>query len=338
MLLIDALSDSMRETAVLERDVLGTEDPAVAAAMIERFCQEHLGAPVVDALFYVSSIGCVAGVVLGDGRRVVVKAHQPDKTAARLHACQSVQRLCAERGFPAPRPLLPPTPLGRGLAVVETYLREGDIGDRHDPTVRRALAEGLATFTGLVRPTEAPGLGGAWFSTLGERLWPRPHNALFDFESTAQGAEWIDALATRARAVPLAGSLAVAHFDWRVEHVLLRRGRISAVHDWDSLHVEREPVAVGAVASAFTARWDRQPPPEPAPSLEEKRAFVADYERARGRSFTPAERLVLWASCVYSTAYIARCAHALDPRDTLGRNRAFPDALREHGATLLAKD
>jgi hypothetical protein len=339
MRLIDAIAAGMQESPVIERDVFGSEEPALAASAIERFCVEHLGAEVAECLFFVSSIGCVTGVVLHDGRRVVVKAHQPDKSEARLRACQSVQRVLADRGFPAPRPLLPPTPLGRGLAVVEAYLREGEIGDGHEPAVRRALAAGFATLVGTIRPSElSEALPGAWFSTLGPRLWPRPHNALFDFEATARGAEWIDALAARARAVPLAGEAVVAHFDWRIEHVLLREGRIATVYDWDSLHLEREPVAVGAAASAFTARWDLDPPREPVPSLDEKRAFVAEYEQARGRPFTRAERAVLWASCAYSTAYIARCQHALDPEQKgTGEWGTFRAVLREQGEAMLAE-
>jgi hypothetical protein len=32
-------------------------------------------------------------------------------------------------------------------------------------------------------------------------LWPRPHDGRFDFEATATGAEWIDAIALAARLV-----------------------------------------------------------------------------------------------------------------------------------------
>jgi hypothetical protein len=338
MRLLDAVTASMNDDATVERDVFGTSDALQAVAAIEAFCLRHLGGTVQDCLFYTSSIGCVAGVVLGDGRRLVVKAHQPDKSDARLRACQTIQRLLHERGFPAPCPVLGPTPLARGLAVVEAYRRDGEVPDARDPAIRRLLASSLAELTRLVHPDEIPsGLGGAWFSTLGTRLWARPHNALFDFEGTARGAEWIDDLAARARAVPIAGDPVVAHFDWRVEHVLVREGRITTVYDWDSLHLERETLAVGSAAAAFTARWDLEPPPPPTPSFEEMRAFVADYEQARGWAFNREERASVWASCAYSLAYTARCQHARDPEWKRNDGTlSLRAVLRDHGEAMLS--
>jgi hypothetical protein len=338
MRLIDAVAQSMHESPVVEREVFGTDEPRIVAELIEGFCVQHMGAAPADCEFYVASVGCVAGLQLENGHRVVVKAHGPDKSATRLHACQSAQRLLVERGFAAPAPLLPPTPLGKGLAVVEAWLRRGAVGDGHAPEVRRALAEGFHAITRLVQPHELPaGLGGAWFTTLGARLWPKPHSPLFDFEATAAGAEWIDDLARRARAVPVTGRQVLAHFDWRVEHVLLQAGRVAAVYDWDSLHLEREPIAVGAAAHAFTARWDLDPPPAPTPSLQEMGLFVEDYERVRGRPFSAAERATLWASCTYSTAYTARCQHALDPDGTRPWGFATSrELLRESGEAMLA--
>lgn len=45
-----------------------------------------------------SSIGCVAGVVLEDGRRVVVKAHQPDKMTRPISMPRTVFV-----GYPCPK-------------------------------------------------------------------------------------------------------------------------------------------------------------------------------------------------------------------------------------------
>jgi hypothetical protein len=85
-----------------------------------------------------------------------------------------------------------------------------------------------------------------------------------------------------------------------------------AAYDWDSLCHERETILLGSVAHAFTADWSIDDPRQ-APSLDEARAFVADYEEARGQPFTPLERRIVSAAFTYGVAYTARCGHALDP-------------------------
>jgi hypothetical protein len=90
-----------------------------------------------------------------------------------------------------------------------------------------------------------------------DQLWPVPHDGRFDFEATADGAEWIDRIAAQAR--PLldreVGAVVVGHTDWRVQHMLFADGRLTAVYDWASLTVMREPRLVGSVAHAFTTSW-----------------------------------------------------------------------------------
>src|SRR5262245_26541554 len=91
--------------------------------------------------------------------------------------------------------------------------------------------------------------------------------------------------------------------------------------DWDSLCCEHEPALLGSVAHGFCADWSL-PDHRQAPTLEEARAFVGDYERARGRPFSPAERRLCGAAFAYACAYTARCGHALDG-DTRERAGAF---------------
>jgi hypothetical protein len=57
-----------------------------------------------------------------------------------------------------------------------------------------------------------------------------------------------------------------------------------------------------------------------APTLAEARAFVGDYETARGSSFSAPERGLCAAAFAYSCAYTARCGHALgkDERGEVG--------------------
>jgi hypothetical protein len=315
----------------LERAVFGSDDAHAIAATLARFCRAELGALPRAALFYEASVGCVLGLELDDGRRVVLKTHQPDRSVARLRACQAAQAGLYARGFPCPEPLLDPRPLGRSLCTVEGYLERGQRAGPHAPDVRHEIAVRLHELVAIARAAGlGTDLGGSWFGALPPaQLWPRPHDPRLDFAATAPGAEWIDALAQRARAVPLAGDRVLGHFDWRVEHFRFASGRICSVYDWDSLHFEREPIAAGAAASTFTADFSRSDVPL-APTLDEMRAFLTAYESARGRAFDPTERRTAFASAVYLLAYLARCQHARGARE-----HAFIDRLREAGEALL---
>ncbi len=67
----------------VELAVHGTGDPRAIATEIDAFCRRELESPVAEALWYQSSIGAVAGLRVEDGRRVVVKGHQPERSAER---------------------------------------------------------------------------------------------------------------------------------------------------------------------------------------------------------------------------------------------------------------
>ena len=323
------------ETPVVDLAIYGTDVPEVIAAELDRFVSATLGARIADALFYRSSVGAVAGVVTSDGRRVVVKAHQPHVRPERLAAVHDVMEELSRAGFPCPRPLVPPTPIGRGLATIQELDDRGEIRDGHEPAVRRELARQLAALVRLAAPTATrEPLGSSWFSGLpADRLWPQPHSALFDFEATCAGAEAIDAIAAEARRAPRCGARVIGHFDWRAEHVRFESDRAVVAYDWDSLHVDLEPVVVGAAAHAFCADWEREVTPV-APTIDELRAFVDDYQEARGRRFDAGERQTLAGSLVYSLAYTARCVHALGARPE-DRGVAFIRLVTAEGPALL---
>jgi hypothetical protein len=176
-------------------------------------------------------------------------------------------------------------------------------------------------------------LGEGWRLQTEEGLWGEPHNALFDFEATAAGAEWIDRLATAARARWQAGRLVVAHADWSVKHFRFHGSLVHVIYDWDSLTLDSEAslVATAAVHFPYTEAFDV---PRVA-SLDELRAFVADYERERGKPFTTEEHRAISAAAVHAIAYTARCEHARNPRG--GRPKgSFREALGRFGEELLA--
>lgn len=318
----------------VELAIFGAADAREIAGRLDELCAVALGTRIAGARFYGASIGSVAGVVLADGRQVVIKAHQPGVSPAQLRELHRVRAGLERVG--SPPVLAGPLPIGRGHAVIEVLVERGAWAEPREPAVRRALARGLHAIVEACRPlaegsTLAPML-------LGEppagRLWPTPHSKLFDFEATAAGAGWIDDVARAAREVPAAGALVIGHADWRAEHVRFSDGEIAVAYDWDSLARDREPALVGTCAHAFTADWTR-PGRAQAPTFDEARGLVADYEAARGRPFDRAERAACGAVFAYACAYTARCGHAggRDERDQPG---TFQHLVARHGRGLLA--
>jgi hypothetical protein len=299
----------------VELAIFATDEPPAVAQVVEDFARRHLRSPVEECLFYVSHQGAVVGLQLQDGRQIVIKAHQPGRSAAFLAVVHDVQRHLWRQGFPCPAPIRGPEPLGRGFAVVDELIDAGDFVDAHDPAVRREMAHALAALVGMTRHFVAmPDLPRTpWLHLPPGSLWRPPHHHMFNFEATAAGADWIDAIATEALArlsTPV-GELVVAHTDWSVKDFRFVDGKITAIYDWDSLAVDREPVIVGQAATHFTMTW--RLPVRVAPDAVEVAAFVTDYEEARGSVFSAAERAAIDAAGAYSMAYTARCEHALDP-------------------------
>jgi hypothetical protein len=322
------------DVPVVVRAVFGDASAEEVAAAIDSFCALSLGSHVEGMEFFRASVGSVHGLRLDDGRRVVVKVARPGTDAARLESVQTVERWLAADGFPCPLPLAGPVPLGRGLATAETLLDRGEAADAHEPALRRTMAAALAgltarcgRFTALDALRATPQVG----------LWPRPHDGRFDFEATGAGAEWLDALAGEAQRIldAGAGDLVVGHGDWRAENMRFSAGEISAVYDWDSLVILREPRLVGGAAHHFTGDYSR-PGRRQLPTLEEALAFIAEYEAARGTPFSAAERRVARAALVYGMAYTARCSHS-DLLTDFGRHPpALPQSLEPRPGSAAA--
>ena len=321
-----------------EHAMYGSADPQMIAHTVDAFCAAHLGAHIGDAYFYVSSQAGVSGVRLTDGRRVVVKAHQPEWPPAFLAAVNQVQRHLFAHGFPCPQPLLGPTRLGLGHAVVEELVDAGAFADARHPAIRRALAQTLAQLVALTRDLRGvPGLRPGLLSRIPSgTLWPRPHSPIFDFERTAAGAEWIDHLAAQARAAveQSSGELVIGHCDWSIQNCRFQSHAIAVIYDWDSLALDRETTIVGEAARGFTMNW-LVPDPPPRPSPDEARAFVQDYEVARGQPFSQTEWAAISAAATYALAYGARIEHSLQPNLIAFPRGSARALLAAHGAAYL---
>lgn len=318
--------------------LFGTADPEAVAEFVGEFVTNTLG-PVSAALFVRATVGLVVGCTLEDARDVVVKVHRWNVTSDRLAAVHQVQSQLADAGFPAPRPLVPPTPLGSGIATIEE-LRAGESADGLRPEVRRVVAVGLADFlegANRIDPPVAVGSGFLAPSPEGP-LWGEPHDLRFDFEASNAGAEWIDELAELARRELTQVALpdVIAHLDWRVENLGFSNGEIVAVYDWDSVGLAPEAVAVGQAAAMFSTDW--RVGPTTVPSLPAMRAFVDDYEHHRGRAFNRDERVALDAANLMLCAYGARCQHSdrvLHPEIAGSSASGWVRLLRERGPAGL---
>lgn len=325
----------------VERDVLGTDRPGDIAALFEQFCVEAVGAPPSEGLFYAASAGCVLGVRLKNGADVVIKAYQSRWHAPFLTAVQAGQARAADGGLPCPRPLEPPRPLVTGranLAVVETWLRDPGMRPGGSGGARGVSAAGLSRQIALCRDLScSEALRQHPLRQPGDGLYGVPHSPLFDFESTAAGAEWIDELALEARRRRDQDDNApvVAHTDWSARNVRFDESRLLAVYDWDSLALVTESTALGQAAMAWSVTAD--PGGTAFPTTGSVLAYMDDYEEHRAEPFSPAQRRAVRAAAVYVLAYTARCEHSL-----AARGLARPDQhtarerLAEVGAELLA--
>ena len=325
---------------IVESAVFGTTDPLRIEQLLLGFVEHRLGR-VTGAVFYRPGVGVVAGLRLIDGCEVVMKVHRWNVSTARLAAVQTVQRQIMAAGLPAPAPLVGPEPLAGGIATVETLL-PGSSANGRDPDVRRLLAAGLGDFVAAGVDVQSVGELGhpLMLRPPGAPLWFEPHDLRFDFEATAEGAEWIDELADKARRalddheiLPVV----VGHFDWRVQNLGFVSGKIAAIYDWDSLAIAPEAVVVGNAAAVFSADWSTADI-DPLPTLEDMRGFVTDYEQAAHRRFDDHERKILDAANLYACAYGARCQHSdmqLHPKIGHGTATAWIRLLHEQGDGTL---
>jgi Phosphotransferase enzyme family len=319
----------------LLRDRLGD-----LALQVEHATQGTLVALGPQVLVYAVSFGAVAGVALADGRRVVVKGHQPEAPPELLREIVRLQNHLRESGIAAPAVLAGPWPFGRGHAIIESFLDAGRIEDTRKPPFRRALARGFHDLIEAARPLATNETLFTWRELRKSgRLWRAPPIRGFDFEATAAGAEYIDDVARAATALVgrslEAGDLVIGHADWRAEHVRFESDgddiRIATIYDWDSLQKRREPALVGVAASWFCANWAQGTAPQ-APTLDEAKAFVADYDAARGRPFEREERDLLSGVFAYTAASLARGGHALGRKREAG---TFMHLVWTEGVKLL---
>jgi hypothetical protein len=147
--------------------------------------------------------------------------------------------------------------------------------------------------------------------------WPR-----FDLADEQQARtgiclpSWLEQLQERLRARLTRTSLppVIGHADWEAQNLRWDGHKIHTVHDWDSLAALPEAAVVGAAAGAF-ASTDI---PTLAP-LDSSDHFLAVYQEAADRQFTPEEVEVAWAASMYTAAHNARGEILFEATPTAGQ-------------------
>lgn len=246
----------------------------------------------------------VLGLRLRDARQVVVKVRP---AAPRLAGCVEVQRVLGIRGFPCPRLLAGPTPLGAYTATAEAFLPGGAILAASPATTRlsaRALRRLIVLAPGAeASPTLEPAPPWAGWDHTEDGVWPIPDDRAADLNAHP-GPAWLDAVGERVRTRLASSPLphVVAHVDWEMQNLRWCGERLHAAHDWDSVALRPEAGIVGLAAAVHTATGE----PSSEASDDQVEAFLLAYEDARRRPFTREEREVAWAAGLWVRAFNAK--------------------------------
>jgi Ser/Thr protein kinase RdoA (MazF antagonist) len=295
----------MDDLSGLERAFFGAVGAAEINAWLADTLRERLAVDVSEILFRAGRIDAVYGLLLADGRKVVLKVHRPPVDVSGLEAQREALAYLASTGYPAPEPVDGPVTRGGHVVTIETLLEQGTSADARVPGVRRALAAALVDHIRLLRDvdhlrTRLPP-GPAW-TRYRDGPWPAPHDPIFDFTTTPEPWSWLDAFAREAAGelVALRGQdpLVIGHGDWYDGNARVDGERIVAVFDWD-LMAETEAVLAGLAATAYLAAA--------APSPSQATAFLGDVEDARGAAFTATQRRAASAAGRWVLAFNARC-------------------------------
>ncbi len=277
---------------------------------LHRVLVTTLGTGLGAVLFREGRIDAVYGVEDSGGRRLLIKVHRPPVDLDARRVVAQAQHAMALAGFPAADPLAGPETIDGHVVSVETLLPHGERGNGHDPTIRRAVAAGLAEQIGILNELpDLPALVGrppAWCRYQGG-AWPTMHDPTFEIETTPEDLRWLDTFAQAASTTVLStrrpDDLAVAHADWYCGNLRFSGGRLVAAFDWDLL-TDATAVVAGITAGMFSAGTSAVATP---PAPDEVAAFLIEFEETLGRRFTPEEQQAAAAGASWNLAYAARC-------------------------------
>jgi hypothetical protein len=272
--------------------------------LIVAWCERELGGMPVELLFATAHMSDVIGVLLDDGRSVVIKS-RPDE-AGRASSCVEVQRALADRGFPVAKPITGVSVI-EGLAIhAEEWRPGGDVLRGDGPEVAAKFGTLLAdvmTFTKRLnaRPPLPNPVWTLWNHT-GQGIWPPYdwHDARAD---QVPIPAYLEDTAVRVRGRMRRANLpsVLGHADWETQNLRWKGSQPYAIFDWDSLAWLPEAAIAGAAAGSFASA--EQPTLAP---LESSAAFLDLYQQTARRAFSFDELQVAWAASLWLAAHNAR--------------------------------
>lgn len=279
---------------------------------LSRWCATELGAAPTRVLFRSGHLSVVTGLLLSDGRSVVVKL-RPD--AARVAGCIEVQRRLHAAGYPCPEPLAGPSALGSMVASAETLIAGGTQLDRGGDQPERCAA----ALADLVAAAPAPGTVPSieppppWAWPSPDAQWPAPDDLACDLNALP-GPAWLDDVAEGVRSTLLSSAsrrVVIGHTDFESQNVRWSSGALHAVHDWDSVAALLETAIAGLASAMFTATGA----PHTEATVDESRRFLDAYRSARGLAWSAQDIRVTWAAGLWVRAFNAKKAYAVgDPQ------------------------
>jgi hypothetical protein len=271
-------------------------------AVVDEWCESSLRSGIVETLFECGNLSQVRGVVLADGREVVIKVRPWQD---RLRGCVAVQQRLADAGYPCPAPLGNLDQVD-GWAVNAEALVAG--GDQRDPALGAGAYAALLRLLIAMAPDVdcVPGL----FPSPPWSAWDHPATATWpehDDRGTNlnlfDGPAWVDTAAQRVRELLDAyqAPLRVGHSDWESQNIRWTGDCPLAVHDWDSVIAQPEAAIVG-FASAV---WAAQGGPGEAANVRQSEAFIQHYER-EGSDWSEQDRAAAWAAGLWVRLFNAK--------------------------------
>jgi Ser/Thr protein kinase RdoA (MazF antagonist) len=110
----------MDELSALERAFFGAVGAAHVNAWLAETVRERLAVDVAEIAFRSGRIDAVYGLLLADGRKVVLKVHRAPVDVPGLEAQREALAYLASTGYPAPEPVDGPVTRGRHVVTIET--------------------------------------------------------------------------------------------------------------------------------------------------------------------------------------------------------------------------